>query len=253
MQNLIVTSSRGKSLVDLGKDPKNRILIKSGGRIKPLTKAAVKILKKDPAPYVYFVAGLPDISRKVSHTFRIGQETHLYQEFIFTESINQAINRTKSIIRKAESNIKEQHSTPVFCTITPFSIKTWNHHRLANHHTSHLLHFNDYDRQQENLHQVIIAINRFIHFINRQNGVLTPRLASIISYKRGRVWRYRYGKLWDGTHVNQNVAKKWKELLSEAFEKNTVSHIHNQLPDIPSPDSDSDSDSDKSEKRSWMY
>merc|ERR1712082_24597 len=79
-----------------------------------------------------------------------------------------------------------------------------------------LLHFKTYRQQQENLHLAINTIN-----INRANKVLTPKPSSIIAYRRHGHWKYRYGKLGDGTHTYQKVKAQWVKHYRVTIEKNS--------------------------------
>ena len=220
MQILIVGSSRGKCLEKLT-DRNTRVIYKAGGKISDLATIATEALDNRPADFVYFVAGLPDVSSKISKSFRLTSGKHKYQEFVFTEDPQHAEDRVTSIIREAESKIKENHSIPVFSTITPFHIGHWNHHRLQNHFTSHLLHYNNYQDQQDRLHTAINAININIRNINRDNLVITPKPSQFIAYQRHGHWRYRYGKLSDGTHTNIKIQKKWLQHYRETIQKNS--------------------------------
>ena len=134
----------------------------------------------------------------------------------------------------------------MFATITPSSIQTWNRHRLQEHSTSHLLHFNDYDIMQENLETTIELLNKTIHSINSSNKVVTPKLAQPIMYKRKGQWRFRYGKLTDGVHANAKINKAWINIMDEVLDKN----LNKSTKVEENNDTDTDGESDK---RSWMY
>ena len=220
MQILIVGSSRGTCLKKLT-DYNTRVISKPGGKILELANIASVALDERPADFVYFVAGLPDVSSKRSKTFYLASGRHRYEEFVFREDPQQAEDRVTAIIREAETKIKNKNSIPVFSTITPFDISHWNHHRLQDNFTSHLLNFNSYPDQQENLHTAINSININIRQINRANLVITPKPSQLIAYRRHGHWRYRYGKLTDGTHINTKIKAKWLKHYRETIEKNS--------------------------------
>ena len=219
MQTIIVGSSRGGCLTKLA-DRNTRVITKRGGKILDLTELAIKAIKEKPADFVYFAAGLPDTTERLQKKFRLDNKNQKYEEFIFNEDPHLAEHRVTQIIRKAEQLIINQNAIPVFSTITPFSIDHWNHHRLRNHYTSHLTYFESYPQQQDHLHTAINAININIRNINRSNRVLTPKPSSLIAYKRRGHWRYRYGKLGDGTHTNNKTKAKWVKIYKETIEKN---------------------------------
>ena len=258
MQNLIVASSRG---IHLGKHLKSEntcIKFESGGKIRNLTTAAVNHIKTQQVDFVYFVAGLPDITTKLTKDFYLNGEKCRYEEIIFTEDPTATIHRVQNIIRDAETKIKAVNAIPVFTTITPCNINRYNHHRLEKHFTSHLEYFQDYSHQQERLHTAIATINQIIHLVNSQNEVVTPKLAQLVTYKRRGHWRYRYGRLYDGTHATPKLNKKWAKILDKIIAKNIskaqTSIENTTLPDTPevlayfdSSEIDTDSESDCSE------
>ena len=219
MKIIIAGASRGGCLRRLENKDILVITIR-GGKIEQLTELVLKELEKGPVDFVYFVAGLPDVSSRLREYFYLNSRKCRYEEFVFTEDPEHAQKRVRAILADAETKIKEKGAIPVFSTITPFSINHWNHHRLQNHCTSHLLHFNTYQTQQENLHTAINNINIDIREINRANQVLTPKPSSFIAYKRRGHWRYRYGKLGDGTHTNAKIKRKWVQHYAETIEKN---------------------------------
>ena len=258
MNNIIVASSRGKNLTSL-KDEYTELYYKGGGKYHHLSSEAIRRIKSKQdtqnKTFVYFLAGLPDVTRKINRDYFMNGCLRHYEEVIFKEEPTSAANRVIKAIKTAETTIKTHNAIPVFCTIIPCTLDTWNHHRLNNHVTTHLLHFSDYTRMQENLHTTIHLINQQIHVINSSKNVITPRISKEVTYKRGGHWRYRYGRLWDGTHATEKLNKKICEILKLAIEKNISKHFDNNLirPDILSDTDSSDSDSDGKKKRNWHY
>ena len=258
MNNIIVASSRGKKLTSL-KDEYTELYYKGGGKFHHLTSEALRLIKGrqdlHDKTYVYFVAGLPDVTRKINRDYFMNGNLRHYEEVIFKEEPTSAANRVIEAIQRAETTIKQHNAIPVFSTIIPCTLDIWNHHRLNTHVTTHLLHFSDYKHMQENLHTTIHLINQRIHVINSHNNVITPRISKTVTYKRGGHWRYRYGRLWDGTHATDKLNIKICEILKLAIEKNSSKYFENShiRPDILSDTESSDSDSDRKRKRKWRY
>ena len=254
MQTIIVGSSRSGCLNELA-DRNTRVITKGGGKILDLAQLAIEAIAEKPADFVYFVAGLPDTTSRLQRKFRLLNTKQKYEEFVFTEDPHLAELRVTGIIQKAEEIITSKNAIPVFSTITPFSIDHWNHHRLRKHYTSYLTYFNNYPQQQEHLHTAINAININIRNINRANSVLTPKPSSLIAYKRRGHWRYRYGKLGDGTHTNIKIKAKWVKIYKETIEKNNNNLATRILQSSPHEvefvyDADFTIDADKTEKSS---
>ena len=176
----------------------------------------------------------------------------------------------EKIIRSSASRIKQLNAIPIFATITPMSIQTWNKHRLHAHRTSHLNHFHHYQNIQDTIEEATLAINTTIHSINSSNKVITLKLAQEIIYYRHGHLRTRYGKLPDGVHPNQKVLSSWTQTMKTIINRNTGTKSLNHTPPAPptqtiiqpvqinppssppSPPPVSDSDSEQgSPKRSW--
>ena len=138
--------------------------------------------------HVYFLAGLPDIT-----SFE-RSSNGMYQEVVIWETAEEASLRVIQTIREAEETVKELGAIPIFCTVAPMSLKTWNSKGLQQHKTTHLKHSQHYfGPSQDNPHytynmqitleNAVTHINQNIYSINHHNGMYTPKIAEFI-FKR---------------------------------------------------------------------
>lgn len=97
------------------------------------------------------------MEREILQTIREPYETKL------SEMKEQVDKDLRALKRKHEYDLKDMDQRHHHA----LQYRTWNHHRLSQHKTSHLLHFADYPLMQENMDTTIIAINKFIHTINK--------------------------------------------------------------------------------------
>ena len=190
-----------------------------GAFISSLADIACNILEDSPfnpsnPPYIYFVAGLPDITHKE-------QGPH-YQEFIFIESPQEAVDRVMTIISNAQIQILNANAIPIFATIAPMSLQTWNFERLHQHKTSYLLHSHQYEDMQELLIDTTIEINKQIIEIHNVLNMHTPKLGEEIIHKPSakRSHRTRYGRLVDGVHLCPESNLAWAETLLDTINRN---------------------------------
>ena len=61
--------------------------------------------------------------------------------------------RVEKNFRESAARILKQKAIPIFATINPMSIQTWNKHRLQVHRTSHLNYFHQYQKMQDTIEQ----------------------------------------------------------------------------------------------------
>ena len=236
---LIMATSRGRGLSALEGYKGAQLHVTPGGKTRYITDLAIEIIRSSRIPshepiYIYFITGLPDLTTKKRKFFHISHRRHTYQEIIITELSSQIHDRVEKIIRSSASRIKQLNAIPIFATITPMSIQTWNKHRLHAHRTSHLNHFHRYQNMQDTIEEATLAINTTIHSINSSNKVTTPKLAQEIIYYRHGHLRTRYGKLPDGVHPNKKVLTSWTQTMKTIINKNTHTKSPNHTPPAPS-------------------
>ena len=222
---VIVATSRGKELTPLHNPPHTWLRYSPGACIKDLTTSALEILEKHWYRYdiceprfVYFVAGLPDLTTK--EEWPNFQGRHQYQEVIFKGEVEDAVDSMKSTIREAAFRVRAAGAVPVFGTIVPSQLERWNQIRLEQHKTTHLLHFHRYREMQLGLLQATIYTNRFIHEINNQHGVVTPALAKKILFSRRSKYRFRHKLLVDGVHLAPVAVEDWLTRLPKVMDLN---------------------------------
>ena len=225
--DLIMCTSRGRGLEEamltLPENPllNTHFIVRPGAQIRRLADEAHDIILKSPISshciIVYFIAGLCDITQKISD--------HHYQEIIFNDSFPEAPTRIMPLFTAASNTILNTGATPCFTTITPMHLQTWNTHRLNTHRTNYLLHHQHYDSMQSNLIKATAEINQHITEINITNNIQTPRLAQHTLYKPGAhstTHRFRYHLLPDGVHLNNNLKQKWAQTLAETISINRI-------------------------------
>ena len=261
--NIVVATSRGKGLHPLESLRNTIVYYRGGAEIVTLADKAVDILADIHTTsmagpnFVYFVAGLPDVTTRTKRSFRLADRVHKYEEVTFREKPHIACTRVMREYRKAEKTIIDNGAIPVFCTITPSSLYTWNHTRLSQGKTSHLEAYKEYDVMQKALIETISRINREICSINIRNNVATPKLdrAVIVRRPRGNANTHiRYDKLPDGVHLNKKLVKSWLGTLERVLKRNQDKYeeptsAQAQSCQVFSEDSDSETDT----KRDWMY
>ena len=208
--NIIMATSRGEGLKKIYKGkPAIQLHVHKGSTLAFLTHTALRHihkLKRDPQHrdtdiHIYFMAGICDITYKDELPHRRDWDAytkkHHYEEVIFMESPHEASTRIKTQLLNAAHQISSAGAAPCFCTIPPCSISTWNHERLKQRKTTHLLHFRHYDDMQVNLQKAILDINRYIITLNIAHNMITPKIAVNIVKKSGakRSHRYFYERL----------------------------------------------------------
>ena len=224
-----------------------------------ITKKAVKILQENKVPstgptFVYFVAGLPDVTTKLESILWLHRFSAPYQEVIFPEKPQSAANRVIAEFRRTNNIIKQHNAIPVFGTVAPINIEDWNRERLRQQKTAVLNHTAKYRRMQRALTDTIKIINSALGYINKENCVATPKLAEKVTARRRsdkslRVLKRKFVR--DGVHLKKRTKSTWVSCLKRVIKKNRDAHtIQSVLPSVCEPSSTSD-DSDSEQKRSW--
>ena len=204
---------------------RSHIYAKTGGKTQALAALVPEFMKEigvqsTQGVHVYFLSGLCDVTYMDAD--REYNDYECYEEVIFMEPWQKTVDRvTKSIYSAAESMFK-LNVTPIFCTIPPMSIHTWNHHRLEKGNTSFLIHHNHYEEMQYPLISAIQSINNNIVQFNSSNGVTTPHLATTVMTNMGPNRRPRvfYNRFRDGVHAAKDLKKKWAKKLYKAMCEN---------------------------------
>ena len=201
------------------------IRVMPGAQIHTLVEEAVKDLTVVPdsvtevrnPDIIYILGGIPDATHK--------SEDGSYQEVVFMDSAHQAADRLIRAYESANNKLQSAGALPVFSTIPPMNIDSYNHYRLSHGNTSHLIHFKYYDDMQTLLEAALAMVNRHILEMNEANQMITPNLAGYITCKRGahQGYRYRYNKLYGGCHPEYSVKQKWQNALE------TISSLNRQM------------------------
>ena len=231
MSDIVMASSRGFDVeVELPKlhpSPSNlHIYAEAGGKLEDLAALVPDFIEHigeqdTQGHHVYFLAGLCDVTFKDSN-LNYKNDHERYEEVFFMESWQEGVDRvTKSIHSVAES-MNELNVIPIFSTIPPCSLHTWNFNRLNKGKTSYLLHHNYYEDMQYSLISTIQQLNNTIVQYNTSNGVTTPHIATSVMSNTGPNTRPRvfYTRFRDGVHADKDLKKKWAKKLNKAMIEN---------------------------------
>ena len=177
--------------------------------------------------HVYIMAGLCDMTTRIKdHYFDPRGRRSIYEEWIFPESPAQAVPRLAATIDSIITIIKSQNARPCIMTIAPMSLVSWNNIRLNQHKTTHLIHHNQYSDMQHHLNQTTLQINKYIIQRNKENNMITPKIATYIIQNpgKGKPHRFHYSRLQDGVHPKECVVQKWADHISSTINTNRANH-----------------------------
>ena len=171
---------------------------------------------------------------------------------LFWEDPESAVPRLTEKIQESYDKIAVKNATPIFCTIPPAHLETWNTKRKEQRKTHILKHTEKYPTMQQHLQDSLIKINKFINNMNMTNNSYTPKLADTVIRKKGRGKGYRlyFENLSDGVHATNNTTEKWAEIIVKAIMRNryTIAGPSTRLVTVRSR-SDSESDPEHPTKR----
>lgn len=165
--------------------------------------------------HFYIVAGLCDITKKLSN-----RSTN-YQEVIYIEPFQETIDRVKSSILKLRSLIISQGSIPIFCTIVPQHLSSWNTSRFDQNKTSQLNYSSSYEHMQTRLMDTTKALNVFLLELNQTLNLSTPCLHRSVMHnqKKGKTY-FQHTLLVDGCHASAKVKESWAAGIGGAITRN---------------------------------
>ena len=255
--NYILATSRGRDLQPKLVNNTTWMCVRPGAKLTQLKQCANQVLltanKQGKAPgHVYYMAGIPDLTTKIR-----GDDS--YQEVVFMGTpLTTVPILEKEIISTASMTFK-QGWTPVFCTITPMSLRDWN----SADRTPYILHHNQYEDMQVLLENTVIAANHVIRSINKSNRVYTPNLQrQIVKTKNGKT-KFLYNRLPDGCHPCESVVNEWAKIMKRSMSENDQRTAFDPAERISTPtkkecylgfpteDLETDSDSETLHKRRW--
>ena len=196
-----------------------------GYRIPDLVQEGKRMLRltgynRRPDTLLYIIGGMPDLTTRL----REGRGANRYEEVIFNEDVEEVVDRVAEQYRRASREIKSMNVTPVFATISPIHLRSWNLMRLAQRKTVRLYHAENYRHMQTQHELCVQMINRHISAINDENGLQTPRLAKHVLQKRGKNknYRFRSDRFEDGCHPSQDLVERWVRELQECMDVNRI-------------------------------
>jgi hypothetical protein len=230
--------------------------VRPGAKLSQLRQSAHQVLQNakkqgKATGHVYYLAGIPDLTTKIR-----GEDC--YQEVVYMGTPSETVPLLETELIATAKMTQEMGWTPVFCTISPMSLKDWN----SSARTPYLLHHNQYGDMQALLENTVIAANHVIRSLNKSNRVYTPNLQrQIAKISHGKV-KFMYNRLYDGCHPCASVVDEWVKIMKQAMTINdqkmaqipaetTRTPIQERCIGFPVDDSDSDSDIETSHKRRW--
>ena len=237
--DIIVASSRGKGLQSLLKKlhpspHKLHVISTSSATLDTIaTKAKSFIDNAQPSSdriHVYIIGGYCDLTERVTADMCFKGRMRNYEEVLFWEDSEMAATRLQCLIHMIHADITTHQdgvAIPIFCTIPPAHIETWNKTRLSQHKTCTLKHTDKYPDMQRNLNNSIIEINKSIIHINEHYALFTPKIADTVMKKRGRTKGYKLFEkaLVDGVHATDETRESWAGKIMDAITRNRAAGI----------------------------
>ena len=165
--------------------------------------------------HYYIGVGICDLTTKLS----IFENN--YQEVICVE------NKTNSFsaeLDELNKKILRENGVPVFMTIYPMCLMTWNTLRLNQNKTSELNYRNEYSQMQRNLEQAVIECNNHIIETNKNNKVHTPMVHLNMLRNRKNKKYYLYKMLEDGCHPSEYLIDEIIKSIDRAMALNNNLH-----------------------------
>lgn len=253
-----MSSSRGKGLeehiIPYHPSPDTLLMHSSSGatlaRLCSQAKSIISSIRPSSTfhpCHVYFIGGYCDLSQRIRYplqdVYRRGRPA-MYEEYVFMEEPAIAVSRMTQSLYQIAAEIRQYGAIPVFSTIPPSSIETWNQTRLSQKKTTHLNHYLKYPTMQDSLLATIIDVNHKIIQINNENSVHSPFLADTVIHKPGQDKKHRphYSRLSDGVHPTESTKVMWANKLLKAILKNRP-YVHET----------SESGDESDVRRAWMY
>lgn len=167
--------------------------------------------------HYYIMAGICDI------TTRITSKAQNYQEVIFNYN-EDAISDVKKKINIVETKIMELGVLPIFCTVVPMHLETWNQTRFQQGKTSTLNYAQQYATMQSNLENALDEINHHIIKVNSKKNLATPLTHTSLLKRHKNGYYHLYGLLTDGCHPSEKAIEKLITSLSKAMSLNNDKH-----------------------------
>ena len=165
--------------------------------------------------HYYIIGGICDITTRMT--------AKNYQEVIF----NMNDDRRASFINKlddAANKILKLGVSPIFCTIFPMHLATWNNLRLKQHKTNTLNYQGEYNTMQQKLEEHIDAINSHITQMNSSRHYCTPLLHTNMEKNRRNKKYLHYKLLTDGCHLGEPMKEKIIKSIDRAMLLNKNLH-----------------------------
>lgn len=185
-----------------------------GGKLSVLTRKAledVTAMQGTGRNLVYFMCGIPDITTRLKGV--------QYEEVVFRNS-TQVYDNFHQDMLKAVASLSKHNSKVVFIPMVSMNLKAWNEHRFKVRKTKELNYKNEYFKMQGELNTLVLEINRAMIELNTVNGLLTPFCNSIVNCRTSGRVQFKFYKLVDGVHPNDQVKQEWIKLINRVISIN---------------------------------
>ena len=229
--NYLVSTSRGKYTTRKFDELDKLVVSRSlkGAKLVKLVDEAISLVEQHRRQYteaqwvhkdiVTIVGGLPNITHM---KFGRGYQEVIYEHWQQDQYKDHLENLKLSFLEAAE-RLEKINTIPVFATIAPFHIKTWNNFRLKIGATRYLNHAQEYPLMQRKINKLIPEMNNFIRSLNSKHepSLATPDLAkfNIKSGGKSRPYDIGYeGMDLDGCHPNDPAkCLKGRKLVNDWY------------------------------------
>ena len=162
--------------------------------------------------HYYILSGICDVTTKLAS-----------QEVIFNYD-DLLINELKAKLDNVNIRIVKQGVLPVFCTIIPMHLETWNKTRLAQGKTMKLIHMEKYPQMQKDLETALDELNHHIIKINSLKSLATPLTHTSLLKRQNKVYYHLYGLLPDGCHPSEKATERIIKTINNAVVLNKDKH-----------------------------
>ena len=165
--------------------------------------------------HYYIVGGICDITTCM--------KSYKYQEVVFDSNEG----KTNEVIEKFTYTAKKIINlgvTPVFCTVFPTHLETWNNLRLKQNKTNILNYHEEYNTMQTDLEKAVKIINKHIIDLNHELNLATPLIHTSMEKNRRNKKYIHYKALTDGCHPGDQMICKIIGSIDRAMSLNK--HLH---------------------------
>ena len=165
--------------------------------------------------HFYIFAGICDLTTML--------RAKNYQEVVFYGHPT-TVEDCMSVIDATSDEIVKLGAVPIFCTIPPLHLLTWNTLRLEQGKTSVLKHKEKYPEMQSSLESAVQVVNSLIVQKNAERHLATPTLHTCMARSKNKKIYHLYKMLPDGCHPGEEMTHKMVSSFQRAVSLNSDQH-----------------------------